>query len=186
VSNYLSQAGARAFTEAENNALRKTTAPRSGVLRYWLGRYVVGLIAVLLGGGAALWVQFGNLHGEPVWWLAPLFAGFAAMGLYSVVAYHRVRCQLTPYGFRLVPLLSGRALVRWSAVETVAWGRFCHIVFRLRDGRVVRVPADLVGIPWFSAHVLSKIGTSRIEPRAYAALGKLAKGGLAVGFGMIA
>jgi hypothetical protein len=175
----------RAYVAAEQEALRARTAPRGGVLRYWSGRYVMGIIGTLFLGPSTIWILFG-LRDAPPLWLPAVFAGFAVASLGQVVSCRRVRCQPTPRGFDFVPLLSRRVVVKWSAIEAVGWGRWNQIVFRLHDGAVVRVPATLVGIPWFSGRVLSSVHRTRIDAKAYAALSKLAKGGVAVGFGVVA
>ena len=146
---------------------------------------VIGMAGFALSGAATLWILF-SVSDVPSLWIPAGFGAVSALGLALVFAHHRVRCQLTTNGFDFTPLMSRGMTVRWAAIDKVKWTRWSHMVFRLQDGPVVRIPADLVGIPWFAGHVLSKVPRARFAPNAWTVLTKLANGAVARGFGRVA
>ena len=155
--------------------LKHRNPVQSGVLEYPSSMLALGggCIAVLL--CFAVLSSRSNDPRDAHLWI--VFVGFALLGAPIVAEYFVVRHVLLPEGLQYTPLVKKSGSFRWNDVAHIRYSPSAKW-FRidLKDGRVVRISAMLMGLPEFASAVLHAVPPSSIDPLAGPVIERTAAG----------
>jgi hypothetical protein len=115
-------------------------------------------------------------HQNPL--VTVMFAGFALLGVYVVLAYLIDRTEFDAAGLRYRTVMR-RGAVKWEDITRLGYSPTAKwLRLETRNGRVVRMSIMLNGLRGFARAVLARVPVDRIDPPARTLLQSAVRGHL--------
>jgi hypothetical protein len=144
------------------------------VLRYPASVLVIGAVATSLFGGLAILSLFSATGGLAV---AAMFLLFALAGAYLAIDYFIASFRVTEDGIQFRVPLQGRGMIEWGQIRLVGWSQLLKwFLIHTTDGRTIRLPVTLYGLPVVASALLTRIEAGRFTTVARTLLLETAAG----------
>jgi len=135
---------------------------------------VLGAVATSFFGGAAILSLLSPTGGPAV---AAVFLLFALPSAYLVVDYFTASFRITENGIQFRVPLQGRGMIEWSQIRLVGWSQLLKwFLIHTTDGRTIRLPVTLYGLPALASALLTRIDVERFTTVARTLLVETAAG----------
>ncbi len=110
-------------------------------------------------------VEATDQAAETNWWATVAMVAMAGFGAFCVYWYFRMTLRMDRSGIRARSWAGWWRRVAWTDVASLEYDRGCFVV-KGSPGMVIKVPADIEGLPRFAVVALDKVSAGQIEDEA--------------------